>query len=441
MSQIVLNKRNTPPTPSNNRMAFYVKADGKAYLLDEAGNEKSIASLAIGSVVYAFSDLSDPSIDGSFIRAGRSYLKADYPELADILANVDIIESFERLPNPTQPTAKAHGCAWTPDGVYLAVVQDGAPGVYVWKRSGDVFTRLPEFADQPPTGEDYRVSGVSFSDNGEFLAIGYTASAPYVMVYQRFGDTFTKLADLPDFGGRATEVSFSPNAEYLAVVGFDAPYFSVYKRSGTTFSKLPDPAQLPLTSSYGVSFSPDGNYVAIGQLNDGGVMFYTRSGDTFTKLDSSEVASGDYYSAEFSNDSQYVVFGQSVSPYISVYRRDFDTFTKVTDPNTPGDNHAIYACFALNGTTIAAAMLGSPAPVNIFELNRNNNTLTKKASAPSNLSLDGHACAFTSGYLAATAQGAVTLNIWSYAGDDLEFTIPAIADACQGAAAYVKAKS
>src|SRR5690606_4456614 len=59
-------------------------------------------------------------------------------------------------------------------------------------------------------------------------------------------------------------VSFSPDGNYLAVGHSSSPYVTIYKRNGDTFTKLPNPSTLPINTVFGVSFSPDGNYLAVG---------------------------------------------------------------------------------------------------------------------------------------------------------------------------------
>ena len=43
---------------------------------------------------------------------------------------------------------------------------------------------------------------------------------------------------------------------YLAVAHNSSPYITIYKRNGDTFTKLSDPATLPTDEGRGVAFSP-----------------------------------------------------------------------------------------------------------------------------------------------------------------------------------------
>ena len=42
-----------------------------------------------------------------------------------------------------------------------------------------------------------------------------------------------------------------------------SPFIIIYKRNGDTFTKLPNPNMLPPGNSIGLSFSPDNNYLAV----------------------------------------------------------------------------------------------------------------------------------------------------------------------------------
>ena len=187
-------------------------------------------------------------------------------------------------------------------------------------------------------------------------------TAPFLFIYKRNGDTFTKLANpaiLPP--GQGSAAAFGANDIYLAVPHTTSPNITIYKRDGDTFTKLANPANLP-TSTTNATFSPDGTYlvvtlsVASSNDNNPRIFIYKRSGDTFTKLDDpAEVAPGSVFKADFSNDGTYLALAHFVSPRILIYKRSGDTFTKLPDPETvlPGNGRAV--SFSGNGTYLAAA--------------------------------------------------------------------------------------
>jgi len=105
--------------------------------------------------------------------------------------------------------------------------------------------------------------GCVFDPTGTYLAVAH-ATSPYITIYKRSGDTFTKLADpatLPPNTGWGC--AFDPTGTYLAVAHSDSPYITVYKRSGDRFTKVANPATLPTGAGYGCAFDPTGTYLAV----------------------------------------------------------------------------------------------------------------------------------------------------------------------------------
>ena len=124
----------------------------------------------------------------------------------------------------TLPTGNGWGCAFSPDGIYLAVAHDKSPYITIYKRSGDTFTKLSNPPSLPPAG----ANGCAFSSDGTYLAVGHSSS-PYITIYKRSGDTFTKVSNpssLPTGAGKGC--AFSPDGMYLAVAHNSSPYITIY---------------------------------------------------------------------------------------------------------------------------------------------------------------------------------------------------------------------
>jgi WD40 repeat protein len=205
-------------------------------------------------------------------------------------------DTFTKLPDPAVLPSPSGGVpVFSSDDTYLAVGQGNSPYIIIYKRSGETFTKLPDPASLPSSG----VSGVAFSSDDTYMAVTFTLS-PFIAIYKRSGDTFTKLptpAYVPTQQG--TAVAFSPDDTYLAVGngygGFEGeglPFIQVYKRSGDTFTKLADPAVLPTNYTSSVTFSNDSIYMPVGTVNTPFLILYKRSGDTFTKLANPAVLPG-----------------------------------------------------------------------------------------------------------------------------------------------------
>ena len=107
-----------------------------------------------------------------------------------------MIETLLRQRNPS---------ASIPGDQYLAVGMGVSPWIAIYKKNGDTFTRLPTPATTP-TGITY---GVAWNGNTH-LACSHS-NYPYVTVYKRSGDTFTKLADFTtnDGGLQGGRIAFN----------------------------------------------------------------------------------------------------------------------------------------------------------------------------------------------------------------------------------------
>ena len=105
-----------------------------------------------------------------------------------------------------------------------------------------------------PTGN---ANGVAWSPDTTYLAVAHTTS-PFISVYKRSGDVLTKLSSptsLPVQQGQA--VAWSPDGVYLAVMNNLSPFMIVYKRSGDVFTPIATPTVLPTGNTFGTSFSPE----------------------------------------------------------------------------------------------------------------------------------------------------------------------------------------
>jgi hypothetical protein len=172
------------------------------------------------------------------------------------------------------------------------------------------------------------------------MAVGHQIS-PFITIYKRSGDVFTKLpnpATLPvdlSYG-----VVFSADGVYMAVSHYSAPFITIYKRAGDVFTKLPDPASLPAGLGYSVAFSSDGVYMSVGHDVSPFITTYKRSGDVFTKaIDPAILPAGIGYGVAFyqsgaSYMGNFIAVAQAYTPFISIYRDayPFDPFTQFQVP-------------------------------------------------------------------------------------------------------------
>ena len=225
----------------------------------------------------------------------------------------------DKLNDPDDlPAGDGKGCAFSADYTYLAVTHATSPYVTIYKRAGDVFTKLADPAALPAGGG----RSCTFSSDDTYLVIDHLTS-PYVTIYKRAGDVFTKLADpaaLPTGNGKGC--AFSSDDTYLAVTHDTSPYVTIYKRAGDVFTKLADPAALPTGNGFGCCFSSD-IYLAVVHESSPYVTIYKRAGDVFTKLaDPITLPTDDSRDCNFSpTGGTYLAIAHDTTPYVTIYKR------------------------------------------------------------------------------------------------------------------------
>jgi 6-phosphogluconolactonase (cycloisomerase 2 family) len=331
------------------------------------------------SLYYKDSDGLESSI---FTASIRDEIKVTFKSLYDYSEVKSIGDaqfpwsSPQKIDNPLSlPNSVIRGCSFSPNGEFLAITNAGSGAfhqVNVYQRSGDTFTKLPDLTDLAGSG---RIC--AFSSNGEFLAASHNNS-PYITIYQRSGATFTKLADPVDLPtGTAWGCAFSPNGEFLAVAHSTTPYITIYQRSGTTFTKLADPVDLPPNVARRCTFSPNGEFLAVTHGNEPYVTVYQRSGNTFVKVPDLPLSTGtSAFGCSFSPNGEFLAMGHSVAPYITIYQRSGTTFIKLADPLVLPTGLTTGCEFSPNGEFLAVTYEDSPF---IIIYQRSGTTFTKLA--------------------------------------------------------------
>ena len=322
--------------------------------------------------------------DYFYVDCGKTF---DYSAISEIMSNEFI---YGKLANPgTLPASTSNGCAYSADGVYLAVAHSTTPFITIYKRSGDVFTKLDNPAELPAgIGR-----GCAFSADGVYLAVAH-ATTPFITIYKRSGDTFIKLANpgtLPTGNGKGC--AFSADGVYLAVVCEVSPYITIYKRSGDVFNALGDPATIPTGIGWGCAFSADGVYLAVAHDTTPFITIYKRSGDTFTKLDDpSALPTGIGHGCAFSADNLYLSVTHSTTPFVTNYKRSGDTFSIRTQPDTLPAGNAYGCAFSADGVYLAVAHNTIPF-ISIYI--HSGETFTKFTNPGTLPAGDGRSCAFS----------------------------------------------
>jgi WD40 repeat protein len=198
-----------------------------------------------------------------------------------------------------------------------------------------------------PTGVN-QVPFSQFSRNGEYLAVSFLKSnaTDRLVIYKRAGDVFTKLPEYLTSIYNFVSVSFSKDDLYLAVADAGAK-IHILKRSGDVFT--------PLTEiDYGTSkvvnhieFSPDGKTFAATR-NDT-ILMYDVTDDVFTQITGLDVnISSAANRCSFSRDSTYFAYAQSSVENVVVHKRIGNTFFKLNNAISSVNAFSLFVMFTKN---------------------------------------------------------------------------------------------
>jgi hypothetical protein len=135
----------------------------------------------VGRVVYSYEDLTDPAYNDAYVATGQTYLQSEYPELFGLLGLGKGEWPGDKLPNPADlPASTGNAVAFSSDGTYMAVAHPTTPFITIYKRSGDTFTKLADPSSLPAsTGQ-----GVAFSSDGTYMAVAHSTT-PFITIYKQ----------------------------------------------------------------------------------------------------------------------------------------------------------------------------------------------------------------------------------------------------------------
>lgn len=247
------------------------------------------------------------------------------------------------------------------NGSTVAVGHENGPFVTIYLRDGDTFTKLDDVGEVPAG----TVRSVCFSPDGQFMAVAHDF-APYVSLYMRGDDgvTFVKLLGAgnnpPKSAGRG--VAYSPDGIFLCVVESNRPYVTFYKQRGERLLKMGSPSQLIPGVPYGVAFSPDGMSVAIAHASSPFITRYSLSPTNwFEKLPAPEyLIPGVGRGLSYSPDGKQLAVVHNLYPFVTIYNVDGDQLSSTTFVDVPPSDTTVSAAFSPDGTHLIVGGFGLP---------------------------------------------------------------------------------
>ncbi len=290
-----------------------------------------------------------------------------------------------RIASYTQGGGGSGGGGGTGGGSkFLAVSSQTTPFITIYSRTDDTFTKLSNPASLPGGNSqsscrfDRQVSGGVVSSG---LLATTQGTSPYINTYTISGTTFTKNADpATPPAGEAHQIAFSPDS-MLAVAHDGSPFLSVYTADRL---KLNNPSILPSGNGEGVAWNGRTRVAIGGAGASPSISVYSVSGQapasTLARVANFTVGGGQIgYSLAYTSTGSHLAVAHDVSPYVTVFSISGDTYTKVSDPATLPTGNVRGVAWNPDGTSLAVAHTTSPF-VTIY--NRSGNTLTKVANPP-----------------------------------------------------------
>lgn len=241
------------------------------------------------------------------------------------------------------PPGAANIAKWSPNGEFLAVGCSASTYLVVYQFNALTgFTRLGDATNQP-TGQVY---DMAWSPCGDFLAVMHDTT-PFISIYQFIGNTFQRLASptITPGGGIITifdaNIAFSPNSDFLAVcyhtsVGmFQIHAFIMYERGGTTFTDVTGTTTISGIKGP-IGWSPDSALFTGMDTSTGVPDVWERKDNIFTAITPPSLGTYanniDEYA--FSPDGNYFVVTVEIAPYILLFQMVSGAFNLLSTPIT-----------------------------------------------------------------------------------------------------------
>ena len=257
------------------------------------------------------------------------------------------------------------------DGSTVAIGHENGPFVSLYTRVGDVFTKLSDVAELPGG----TVRSVSFSPDGQFFAAAHDF-APYLSLYRRNDDgaTFSRMigVDGNPLKSAGRGVAYSPDGIFLCVLESARPYITFFKQRGERLLKMGSPTSALPGVPYGVAFSPDGQMIAIAHAGSPCITrFSLTSTSWLQKLpDPAHTIPSVGRGLAFSPDGGMLVVTHNVQPFVTVYKVDGDELTSTIQLPSPPSDTSITTAFSPNGEYMAVGGFGVPY-INVYSVKNN----------------------------------------------------------------------
>jgi len=243
--------------------------------------------------------------------------------------------TFTKLPNPALlPDGPVNCIGWSPDGTKLVIGGNFTGGSIAYARSEATFIK---WNISPPMGASSVVTGLSWSPNGEMLALINNSTS--LVVHGGGPLMMTGRVNIPAPGSAVKAACWSPDGTILTIATQNWPFVVSYKRIKSTsnyagfpiFERMPDSMYFGGLSDvgYAVKWSPNGKYLALGGLGVGEEcnVVYRYEGHRFFQIsyNSADVSTDTATAVAWTPNSEFVAFADNSSTSLRIFQIENDT--------------------------------------------------------------------------------------------------------------------
>ncbi len=261
------------------------------------------------------------------------------------------VSTFEQLWEKKLGWVRGRNIAFSPNGEYLVAnsADNKGPCVILFKAlSGHEVTRqhIPPATIKTGIYSAYTTHNVAFSSNGQYIAIAaeYAVGFYYRVFLWLWDVNNNRMHGRYSHEDKTSFVTFSPNGEFLAVGTGDGKIIIYDVNAWWTGGKIHQVLELG-GQVKSIAFSPNGKYLAADGYYDGKTYITFWDVSSGEKILQMQAGAYEVQAIAFSPSGEYLAFGSEEPNYLSIYRigtEEITPTTNITHLSTWGRDWSVY---------------------------------------------------------------------------------------------------